>query len=30
MHGFFLVPAVGPYVQQECASALYYLAPECL
>ena len=27
-HGFILVPAAGPYVQQGCASALYYLAPE--
>ena len=27
MHGFILVPPVGPYVQQECASALYYSAP---
>ena len=27
MHGFILVPAAGPYVQQRCASALYYLAP---
>ena len=27
-HGFILVPAVGPYVQQRgCARALYYLAP---
>ena len=26
-HGFILVPAAGPYVQQGCASALYYLAP---
>ena len=26
-HGFILVPAAGTYVQQECASALYYLAP---
>ena len=26
-HGFILLPAVGPYVQQGCASALYYLAP---
>ena len=26
-HRFILVPAAGPYVQQECASALYYLAP---
>ena len=25
-HGFILVPATGPYVQQRCASALYYLA----
>ena len=30
-HGFILVPATGPYVQQRgCASALYYLAPEVL
>ena len=29
-HGFILVPATGPYVQQECASVLYYLAPKCL
>ena len=29
-HGFILVPAVRPYVQQECASAQYYLAPEVL
>ena len=29
MHGFILVPAAGPYVQQRrCARALYYLAPE--
>jgi len=28
-HGFILVPAAGPYVQQRgCARALYYLAPE--
>ena len=28
-HGFILVPATGPYVQQRgCARALYYLAPE--
>ena len=28
MHGFILVPATGPYVQQGgCARALYYLAP---
>ena len=27
MHGFILVPAMGLYVQQGCASALYYLAP---
>ena len=26
-HGFILVPTAGPYVQQGCASALYYLAP---
>ena len=26
-HGFILVPASGPYVQQGCASALYYFAP---
>ena len=26
-HGFILVLAAGPYVQQGCASALYYLAP---
>ena len=26
-HDFILVPAAGPYVQQRCASALYYLAP---
>ena len=26
-HGFILVPAAGPYVQQMCVSALYYLAP---
>ena len=25
--GFILVLAAGPYVQQGCASALYYLAP---
>ena len=25
--GFILVPAAGPYVQQGCANALYYLAP---
>ena len=25
-HGFILVPAAGPYIQQGCASALYYLA----
>ena len=25
-HGFILVPAAGPYVQQGCASALYNLA----
>ena len=25
-HGFILVLAAGPYVQQECASKLYYLA----
>ena len=25
-HEFILVPAAGPYVQQECAKALYYLA----
>ena len=25
-HGFILVPAAGPYVQQGCATALYYLA----
>ena len=30
-HGFILVPATGPYVQQRgCASALYYLAPGVL
>ena len=30
-HGFILVPAAGPYVQQRgCARALYYLAPEVL
>ena len=28
MHGFILVPAAGPHIQQECASALYYSAPE--
>ena len=27
-HEFILVPAAGPYIQQECASALYYSAPE--
>ena len=28
-HGFILVPAMGPYVQQRgCGRALYYLAPE--
>ena len=27
-HGFILVPAAGPYVQQGCARALYYLALE--
>ena len=26
-HGFILVPAAGPYVQQGYAKALYYLAP---
>ena len=27
-HGFILVPAAGPYVQQRgCARELYYLAP---
>ena len=26
-HGFILVSAAGPYVQQMCASALCYLAP---
>ena len=26
-HGFILVSAAGPYVQQGCASAPYYLAP---
>ena len=26
-HRFILVLAAGPYVQQGCASALYYLAP---
>ena len=26
-HGFILVLAAGPYVQQGCASALYYFAP---
>ena len=31
MHGFILVPAAGPYVQQRgCARALYYLAPGVL
>ena len=30
-HGFILVPAAGPYVQQRgCARALYYLAPDVL
>ena len=30
-HGFILVPAAGPYVQQRvCARALYYLAPYVL
>ena len=30
-HGFILVPAAGPYVQQRgCAMALYYLAPGVL
>ena len=30
-HGFILVPAAGPYVQQRgCARALYYPAPEVL
>ena len=29
-HDFILVPAAGPYVQQMCASALYYLAPGVL
>ena len=29
-HGFILVPPMGPYVQQVCASALYYLAPGVL
>ena len=29
-HGFILVPAAGPYVQQGCASALYYSAPGVL
>ena len=30
-HGFILVPATGPYVQQmRCASALYYLTPGVL
>ena len=30
-HGFILVPATGPYVQQRgCARALYYLAPGVL
>ena len=28
MHEFILVPAAGPYVQQGCASELYYFAPE--
>ena len=27
-HGFILVPTAGPYVQQGCARALYYLALE--
>ena len=27
-HEFILVSVAGPYVQQGCASALYYLAPE--
>ena len=26
-HDFIIVPAAGPYVQQMCASALYYLTP---
>ena len=26
-HGFIMIPAAGPYVQQRCASALYYFAP---
>jgi len=31
MHGFILVPATGPYVQQRvCVRALYYLAPGVL
>ena len=31
MHGFILVPATVPYVQQGgCARAVYYLAPEVL
>ena len=31
MHGFILVPAAGPYIQQRRrASALYYLAPGVL
>ena len=30
MHGFILVLAAGPYVQQERASALYYSAPGVL
>ena len=30
-HGFILVPAAGPYVQQGgCARALYYLTPRVL
>ena len=30
-HGFILVPATGPYVQQRgCTRALYYLAPGVL
>ena len=30
-HGFILVLAAGPYVQQRgCARALYYLAPEVI
>ena len=30
-HGFILVPATGPYVQQRvCPRALYYLAPGVL